>query len=267
MAGATQRNHRTALERFRNRPGVGAGPINRLTRKHVVEVLENMPPIPGRNWLVAVRALMQYAVKKELRTDDPTEGVKRIKPPPSDGWRTWTDDEIAQYEAYWPIGSMPRLAFALALYTGQRRSDVVQMGPQHIKNETMTITPEKTKRTTGKTLRIKVDARLQHIIDNTPQSGHLAYIVNQQGKPFADGDTFGEAFKGWCRKAGLPDLSMHGLRKAFCRIAVEQHGASESEVRAFTGHTTSVQLQPYIKARDEQILAAGLIDRMAKKRT
>jgi integrase len=262
MALGTQRNHRTALDRFRKQ--FGEGPINRMTRKHVTDLLEAMPPIPGRNFLVSVRALMQYAVKKELRSDDPTEGVERIKPPASDGWRTWTDEEISQYEAYWPIGSMPRLAFALALYTSQRRSDVVQMGPQHIKAGWMIITPKKTKRTTGKTLRLKIDARLQHVIDNTPQSGHLAYIVNQWGKPFADGSSFGEAFKGWCRKAGLPnDLSLHGLRQAFCRIAVEE-GASESEVRSYTGHTTSRQLQPYIQARDEAILAERLMDRKAK---
>jgi integrase len=263
MAKGTQRNHRTALERFRQLPDVGEGPINRLTRKHVTDVLDRMPPIPGRHWLVAVRALMQYAVKKELRSDDPTEGVKRIKPPASNGWRTWTDAEISQYEAYWPIGSMPRLCFALALYTGQRRSDVLEMGPQHIKDGWMIITPTKTRRTTAKTLRIKIDARLQHVIDNTPQSGHLVYIVAQQGKPYANGDTFSEAFKGWCRKARLPnDLSLHGLRKAFCRIAVEE-GASESEVRSYTGHTTSRQLQPYIQARDEAILAERLMDRKA----
>ena len=43
----------------------------------------------------------------------------------------WTDAEIAEYEARHPIGSKARLALALLLYTGQRRSDVVTMGRPH----------------------------------------------------------------------------------------------------------------------------------------
>ena len=64
--------------------------------------------------------------------DDPTRDIKQrsIK---GDGFHTWTDDEIAQFEAHHPIGTKPRLALALLLYTAQRRSDVVRMGRQHIR--------------------------------------------------------------------------------------------------------------------------------------
>ena len=46
----------------------------------------------------------------------------------------WSAEEIAQFEAYYPIGSAPRLAFALLLYTMQRRGDVIRLGPQHIRS-------------------------------------------------------------------------------------------------------------------------------------
>ena len=57
-------------------------------------------------------------------TSDPTYRMRAFA---SGEFHTWTEDEIAQFEAHWPIGSKQRLAFALHLYTGQRRSDVHRM--------------------------------------------------------------------------------------------------------------------------------------------
>jgi integrase len=54
------------------------------------------------------------------------------------------DDEIAQFEKRHPLGSLARLALALLLYAGQRRSDVVPMGPQHIRNGVLHVRQEKT---------------------------------------------------------------------------------------------------------------------------
>ena len=51
---------------------------------------------------------------------------------PTDISRSWTEDEIAAFEARRAIGTRPRLAFDLLLYTAQRRSDVLRMGRQHV---------------------------------------------------------------------------------------------------------------------------------------
>lgn len=63
--------------------------------------------------------------------DDPTLGVTREKVHTT-GYKTWSEEHISRFEARHPIGSKARLAFALLLYTGQRRSDVVKIGRQHI---------------------------------------------------------------------------------------------------------------------------------------
>jgi hypothetical protein len=49
----------------------------------------------------------------------------------TDGYRTWTDDDIAAFEAKHQVESRARLA--LLLHAEQRRSDVVQMGRQHVR--------------------------------------------------------------------------------------------------------------------------------------
>src|SRR4051794_25889652 len=59
-------------------------------------------------------------------------------------------------EAHHAVGTKPRLAFALLLYSAQRRSDVVRMGRQHIKDGVLTVTQQKT----GATLAIPVHPHL-----------------------------------------------------------------------------------------------------------
>lgn len=45
-----------------------------------------------------LREMMKVAVKLEWREDDPTQGVKKIKPKKLGGFHRWTDSEIAKFE-------------------------------------------------------------------------------------------------------------------------------------------------------------------------
>ena len=74
---------------------------------------------------------MGLAINRGIRTDNPVRGVPRPKLSKS-GWHTWTEGEIAQFEAHHAIGSPARLAFALALFTCQRSADLIRMGKQHV---------------------------------------------------------------------------------------------------------------------------------------
>jgi integrase len=85
-----------------------------------------------RHWLQAIRGLLQSAMPVMLRAD-PTAGLK-VKTPKSRGHHTWTDEEIAQYRAYWQLGTEQRLVMEFALETVSRRAEVVRLGPQHVKS-------------------------------------------------------------------------------------------------------------------------------------
>jgi hypothetical protein len=76
--------------------------------------------------------MMQHAVDIGVRADDPTRDVKAIRSK-SDGFHSWDEADIAQFEQHYPVGTKPRLAEALLLFTGQRRGDVVGMGRQHVR--------------------------------------------------------------------------------------------------------------------------------------
>jgi hypothetical protein len=81
------------------------------------------------NWLTAIRGLTQFAVKVGLLQDDPTVGIERAKLPNTEGFHSWSEEEIARYEAKHPVGSRARMAMALVLYTALRRGDIVTLGP------------------------------------------------------------------------------------------------------------------------------------------
>src|SRR5215510_926842 len=82
-------------------------------------VLDTMPPHTARNWLKTFRHFIRWCEQRKLVRNDPTWGI-RLKTPKSHGHHTWSEDEIAAFEAQHPIGSKARLALALGLFTAQR---------------------------------------------------------------------------------------------------------------------------------------------------
>ena len=144
-----------------------------------------------------------------------TLGMKKLKIR-SEGFHCWTDEELEAFERHWPIGTRERLAFALLIYTFQRRGDVIRLGRQHLAQGCLTITQHKTKAK----LTIPVHPDLQRIIDAT-RSSNLAFLCTYHGQPFTDAG-FGNWFRNACTAAGLPKrCAAHGLRKAACRRGAE----------------------------------------------
>src|SRR5215813_10933692 len=242
----TQRMRRGILERFRAR--YGDRPFALLPAEWIELLLDEKPPHAARSWRATLRSLCQFGVKRRYLRTDPTANIK-LASVKSDGFHCWTDAEIAQFEAHYPIGTKPRLAFALLLYTAQRRSDVVRMGRQHIRDGVLTVKQQKT----GVTLAIPVHPHLQAVLNATPGE-HLTFLVTATGKPYG-GNAFTEQFRNWCDAAGLPKrCKPHGLRKAACRRLAEA-GCSEREIMAISGHATSKEIARYTKAADRALLA------------
>ena len=236
LAPGTQVMRRGIFEKMREQ--YGDWPLAQLPPKFITAMLSTMKPHAARNWLGAIRALLQFAKAHGLCAQDATQGIKLpgIK---TDGYHTWNEQQIAQFEAHHPIGSKARLALALLLYTAQRRGDVIKLGRQHIRDGEITVRQQKT----GATLVIPVDPRLQAILDATP-SGHLTFLTTDRGEPFG-GPNFSNTFRDWCDEAGLPkQCKPHGLRKAACRRLAEG-GCSANEIASISGHATLKEVERY----------------------
>jgi integrase len=150
MRVRTQRVYRGLIERFceqadKDGNKFGDKRAALIGREHVVRLIATKADKPeaANQFRKVLRAMMKHAVEIGLRADDPTRDVRAIRVK-SEGFHSWTDAEIAQFENRHPVGSRAQLAFALLLYTGQRRCDVVRMGWQHARNGVLTVRQEKT---------------------------------------------------------------------------------------------------------------------------
>ena len=261
-SAGTQRMRRGILERFR--AAYGERPFARLPPEWIEALLDSKPPHAARSWRATLRSLCQFGVKRRYLRTDPTANIK-LRAVKSDGFHCWTEDEIAQFEAHHPIGTKPRLALALLLYTMQRRSDAIRMGRQHLSDclderlraqgvrHMLSIRQQKT----GKPLVLPVRPNLQAVIDATP-SEHLTFLTTATGGPYG-GNYFSESFREWCDAAGLPErCKVHGLRKAGLRRGAED-GWSANELAAWSGHASLREVERYTRAADQARLARNAL--------
>ena len=256
LAADTQKTRLRIIEKFRAQHGDKR--VALLRREHILKMLGAIgKPSAKRHWLKAIRGLLRSAVPG-MRRDDPTEGIANIKLPKSKGHHTWTDDEIDQYRAHWPLGTQQRLVMEFALETASRRGEVVRLGPQHVKNGRIRI-----ERTHGSNdVDIPMSPELQAACDAMPKA-HLTYIVTAYGKPRSKYG-LGNDFAKWATEAGLPaHCRMHGLKKGGMRRLAEAGGTAH-ELMAISGHRTLSEVQRYTEDANRKLLAdTG----MAKKRT
>jgi integrase len=200
-----------------------------------------------------------------LRAEDPTRDVKAIRSS-SKGYHSWTEDEIAQFETQHLVGSRARLALALLLYTGQRRSDVVRMGRQHVRDGMLQVIQDKG----GAELQVPLLPALADTIAATADhiaatADHLTFLVTEFGRPFTAAG-FGNWFRDRCNEAGLRHCSAHGLRKAAARRLAEA-GCTVHQIAAITGHASLREIARYTKAVDQKRLAVEAMDKVKKMRT
>lgn len=101
------------------------------------------------------------------------------------------------------------------------------------------------------------------MIDASP-TGDLTFLVTAHGRAFTN-NGFGNRFREWCDKAGLPHCSVHGLRKAAAARLAEL-GCTEFEIMAITGHQTSKEVTRYTKAASQKTRAASALVKMTAER-
>jgi integrase len=233
----------------------GSKPFALLEPRHIRRMRDEKAETPeAANAIVkALRQVFGFAVEYELTTRNPARYIPYLRSG-SDGFHSWTMEEVAQFEAHHPVGSKARLALALLLYTGQRRSDVVRLGPQHIKEGWLNFTQVKNSSRKPVTLSIPVLPELKAVIDETP-TGNLAFLVTTFGKPFT-ANGFGNWFRKQCDAAGLKRCSAHGLRKAGAALAAE-NGATERQLMAIFGWSTMKEAARYTRAARQKVLAAS----------
>lgn len=225
-----------------------------------VEVLRDrkiQTPEAANSRVKAMRQVFKWGTRrkdsngKPYAPNNPAREVEYFRTG-SMGFYTWTVQEVRQYEARHPIGTKARLALDLLLYTGQRRSDIIRFGRQHVDQELLTFTQFKGRNKKPVQLVLPILPILRRTIDATP-CGALTFLINDLGRAFTDAG-FGNKFRDWCDQAALHHCTAHGLRKAGATIAAD-NGATPHQLMAIFGWTTLKQAEVYTRKADQKRLA------------
>lgn len=248
---ATQKQRDNILLHVLKKSGDRA--VEDITTSDIRAGRENRQATPhaANNFLKTLRALFRWAKEAQLVDADPTREVKLFKVK-GEGFKPWTMEDIVAYRNRWPLGTRERLALELLINTGLRRSDLVRVGRQHVRDQIIYIRAGKNQ----VELYIPILPRLSEAIAAGP-IGEMSYLASQYGRPLTP-ESFTNVFKGWCREAGVQGKSAHGVRK-LAATNLANAGGSEQELQALFGWTTNTMSAIYTREanRKKQALQAA----------
>ncbi len=243
-------------------------PIADLRRRHIKDILAAHSDTPHKatHLLVTLRKMIIAAMDQEWIAADPSYKVHwraQYK-----GWKAWKFEAMRQFEARWPIGSTPRLAYALALWLGNRRSDVVSLRWDQRGEHSIIVRGEfrlvdcfeVTQVKTGKRIVLPVSPMLRDILAATPRRCDTV-LSTAYGRPFSAKSLTGR-MADWSRAAGLPPgHTLHGLRKALGKMLAEG-GASTRQLMEVLGHDDIEHAELYSREAEAASLAVEGMERV-----
>lgn len=235
----------------------GEKPLTAYSKKVISDSYEKRAATPAaaRNFLEAMRGLMRWAKQRDLIKVDPTAELKAVRPK-SDGFPTWTEEEIAKFQAHYKLGTRERVAFDILLYSGLRRGDAVMFGRQHVKDGVGRMTTEKT----DERVFIPIEPELAATLEAGP-CGDLTFISGANRKPMVK-ESFGTWFRVVCREIKI-EKSAHGLRKAGATRDAER-GWTEAELNAKYGWRGFQMAGKYTRAVNRERVAVAAAERSRK---
>jgi integrase len=241
-------------------------PLRAFNSPYVKMLRDRVASKPGAaaNRMKHLSAVFGWAIENGVGgvAVNPVRDVRSIKKK-SGGFYTWTEADVEKFEAFYPIGTKPRLALALLLYSGSRRQDMVTFGRQHIRDGWLRFVPKKTLYKRNRLSEKPVLPVLADIIARSP-CGDLTFLQTEYGKAFTPAG-FGGWFRDKCNAAGLPKCTAHGLRKAGATRAAE-NGATDRELMALFDWDSPSMAAVYTKAASQKRLAQQSVHLMQRER-
>jgi integrase len=158
-------------------------PVDQMEARHVRRLRDELAEKVGaaNQRLKALKALFSWATEAEEAKFNPARDVKLIKYK-TKGHHSWTIEEVETFERRFPLGTKPRLAMALMLYTAGRREDAVRLGPKHIQNERIRFTQAKNEDRAPVEMDMPLHPHLRAAIDAGP-CGKETFLVTEFGQP------------------------------------------------------------------------------------
>ncbi|MBX6426836.1 MAG: tyrosine-type recombinase/integrase [Variibacter sp.] len=259
----TRHTQTLIAERFLRSPVVegepltfGDVPVADLQRKHIKAILAKRAATPhaAAHLLRIIRKLTGVALDEGWIEYDPTYRISLR--PPYQGWKAWSDDARAAFERHWPLGTTPRLAYALALYFGHRRSDIAKVKWSDLEEGGGNVVQRKTRAA----LWIPMHPELARTLEAAERKSEYV-LLTRHGQPFSR-KGLSVRMRAWTKAAGLPPgHTLHGLRKTLGKKLAES-GATTRQIMAILGHRDIAHAELYTREAEQRRLATDGMQRL-----
>ncbi len=188
---------------------------------------------------------------------------------------------ITKFRERHPVGSAARTCFELAMWLGNRRSDIARLTWEHLQTEAVELANGETremsafafrqkknsKRTGGKEMFLPVRKELAIALEPLDRDSGFV-LLNGYGQPFSEKSLTG-MMAHWCKQAGIPvgsrkegthGYTLHGLRKNF-GIKLAHDGATGVQIMNAMGHSSQREADPYLQeANRKRLVADAFVD-------
>jgi integrase len=177
-------------------------------------------------WTVLARVL-SWALDRGLIAANPCErGGRLYRGSRAD--KIWTDDDEAAFILRAPVHL--HLPLILALWTGQRQGDLLQLPWSSFDGKTIRLRQSKG----GRRVVIPVGAPLKTVLDQASKRS-TSILTNSEGATWTS-DGFRASWGKACKAAGIVGVTFNDLRgTAVTRLAIV--GCTEAEIATITGHS------------------------------
>ncbi len=226
--------------------------ITAIRRRHIIKLRDHFKDTPAEaNLAKAVFSrILNYAVHLEYIETSPAYKVEKLQ---GGHYVRWSDDAIE-----YAINNLPdrfSRAIILALYTGQRQSDVLKMTWADYDGQGIQVLQQKTKESVW----VPCHSDLKEYLEAWKRNRTATTIVvNSLGNPYSL-KSFHVTFPKEKKKhIELNGLVFHGLRKTAAAKLAEA-GCSSKEIMAITGHKTLAMVEEYTREADQKTQAMGAI--------
>ena len=228
--------------------------VRGLKPKHVLQLRNSLADRPRMADQVVslLSAIIGWGVPRDYADANPCREIRKLSK--SDGYAPWSWADIEHARQHLP----PHLWYpvALALYTGQRQSDVLAMTWNRIVSGGIELTQIKT----GKRLWLPLHRDLRGILDEIPKRGPQI-LTNSRGQPWGSGFQ-----ASWTKAMDRPDfasfrqrrLVFHGLRKSAVCFLLEA-GASVPETAAITGQSMQMVAHYSLMVNQRKLAASAIL--------
>ena len=256
LAESTRREKANRLDWIRR--AIGDGRYATVEARHVEALMEKKGgPVAANRLKKDLSQLFRFAAKHYGYKGQNPATLADSRPVSRTGYHTWTEEEIETFRDKHPTGTKARLALEILLGTGASRQDAAALTRENIRESKDGLRLHYRRGKTGQDVNLPIVPALERELAQLSPT-QTVLLAQSDGVTAYRRERLGRLFRRWCREAGLPHCSPHGLRKAGARRLAEA-GASEFEVMAFLAHSSTNEASRYVAAANRtQLTTSGL---------